>query len=826
MKRKGKQWRSFEEARMYVRALHLNNQRVWAAFCASGQRPSDIPSNPDKVYPQFLGYGDFLGTDAVANRNRSFRPFEEARMYARGLALKSAKEWQQHCQGEKPDDIPSAPDLVYEEFVSWGNWLGTGTLATKTRQYRSFEEARAFVHTLHLNNVREWEAYVQSPRKPTDIPSSPRTVYPNEFLGWGDWLGSINSWTKAALLSLLQTLRENIAFLQEQEVYAILDRVGALPRLYTLLSIASPLHVFNDLRYNDGQALEKALNEQAEETTPDTRLSDEIGTREAIDTESVTTERSSPLLSEEAFKGMKKIISLPYLDEEILEDMILHRVNALWERSMNEGEPSVEEVLSKRNGNPYFEEITRRYRAEREAVEQLPIPSGWSFADFKGMLCMPNLMQRRVAWLVRERRRVGNWSGVGAGKTLSAILSSRVLGAKLTLVIAAHATLKQWREQLLNAFPDSLITEDLTVDIPAHGEQHWYILMNYERFQQRYRNTYRDALVRLCPDFIVLDEIQFIKYRDKEESHRRQALAGLLAQVVEAHPSCAVLGMSATPILNELIEARALLEIVTGLSFSDIGVRPTATNALAMHRLLTLHGIRHRPRYEQDLSVQIRKEVRNDLLDALLQAKKSLLGTEQALLAAKLEIVRPFLRKGTLVYTHYVEGIVEPAMRALEAMGLTVGLFTGEEKSGLEPFRRGEIDVLLASSAIGIGLDGLQQVCNCVILLSPPWTSAAYEQIIGRVRRQGSQFDHVEVIIPQITLETNGEAWSWDERRMACIAYKRTLSDCVLDGTIPETIQINQQEFLRQSSEALERWMTRVQGKGVEAELLMKSVER
>lgn len=42
-------------------------------------------------------------------------------------------------------------------------------------------------------------------------------------------------------------------------------------------------------------------------------------------------------------------------------------------------------------------------------------------------------MQRLAAVQVRDKKRVGNWSGTGAGKTLSAVLASRVINAHLTV---------------------------------------------------------------------------------------------------------------------------------------------------------------------------------------------------------------------------------------------------------------------------------------------------------------------------------------------------------------------------------------------------------
>ena len=100
-------------------------------------------------------------------------------------------------------------------------------------------------------------------------------------------------------------------------------------------------------------------------------------------------------------------------------------------------------------------------------------------------------------------------------------------------------------------------------------------------------------------------------------------------------------------------------------------------------------------------------------------------------------------------------------------------------------------------------------------MLCLPWTSAQYEQVVGRIRRQGSAFGDVEIIVPQVTLDYEGETWSWDQRRMACIQYKRTLSDCALDGHIPETVRISPNALLRKSQEALERWIARVSEEGL-----------
>ena len=188
-------FRPFSEARTFVHTLNLNSQNEWKAFGRSGERPKDIPGNPNKVYLDdgWAGYGDWLGTRKVSNCNRIFRPFDEARAFVRTLGVNSLEAWRAYCKsGKKPHDIPGNPNTAYAEtgWVGFGDWLGTGKIAISQRRFRPFLEARRFALTLQLKTIEEWRRYCKSGEKPWDIPSAPSSTYKHE--GWiniSDWLG-------------------------------------------------------------------------------------------------------------------------------------------------------------------------------------------------------------------------------------------------------------------------------------------------------------------------------------------------------------------------------------------------------------------------------------------------------------------------------------------------------------------------------------------------------------------------------------------------------------------------------------------------------------
>ena len=186
----------FESARDYVRSLGLKSCKEWHSYCKSGMKPDDIPSSPTRVYKDqgWKGWGDWLGTGAIAPKNRQYLDFYAARDYVRTLNLKNAKEWEAYIKsGQKPNNIPSTPRHIYKDkgWVSLGDWLGSKSTSCRYRQHLDFESARDYVRSLGLKNASEWNLYCKSGQKPDNIPWLPYETYKNKgWVSYGDWLGT------------------------------------------------------------------------------------------------------------------------------------------------------------------------------------------------------------------------------------------------------------------------------------------------------------------------------------------------------------------------------------------------------------------------------------------------------------------------------------------------------------------------------------------------------------------------------------------------------------------------------------------------------------
>lgn len=124
---KASRYRNFEDARKFVRSLHLKNLKEWKAYCISGLKPDDIPTSVYAIYKQkgWISMGDWLGTNVISSQKRTYREFKEARKFVRDLKIKYYADWLLYCKsGAKPEDIPRNAAQKYKSkgWISWGDF--------------------------------------------------------------------------------------------------------------------------------------------------------------------------------------------------------------------------------------------------------------------------------------------------------------------------------------------------------------------------------------------------------------------------------------------------------------------------------------------------------------------------------------------------------------------------------------------------------------------------------------------------------------------------------------------------------------------------------
>jgi hypothetical protein len=668
-------------------------------------------------------------------------------------------------------------------------------------------------------------------------------------------------WMVDGLREFLRGLRAHLGVLPPQDLYAICRSNGLLrsaqskfaKRLLTGEIAAEELDAFIDGRQDPpeldttvlvgfGDELEGGLDGTAGRPEDEVGLGDEeIAAEVAVGADDVGgDEPPLPLVSSDGILAAAGAIVFADSDDETVDYLVASAVARIWGHAYRDEAAALAETGTQRS-DVYAERVRQTFRAQHDAALSLAIPAGYDFRPGSGTdLALPNLMQRRVASQVVIERRVGNWSGTGAGKTLSAVLSSRAIGAELTVICCPNSTVgvgpdgrpdgEGWIAVIRNAFPDSEVawktweprwTGDGADDWRDGGVAHRprYLVMNYEQFQNP------DSEGRIArfletehPDMVIVDEIHFAKQRyEKQMSTRKRLVAGLVTNAAKTRPALAVLGMSATPVINNLQEGRSLVELITGEAHDDLPTKITLDNCLALHQRLVRLGSRWMPQWEP---IVTEREVPIDcgaVLEEVRRAGKSRgfdpLKIEQILTRVRIPAIVAAIEPGeaALVYTHYVDGIVEPLVAALRDAGHRTSVFTGDERHGLADFRAGRADVLVASSAIATGVDGLQYRASKLIINCLPWTSAEYEQVKGRLIRQGQHAQTVDVIVPVTFADNDGVEWSWCRSRLARNRWKASVADAAVDGVIPKGVIESESSLVARSMRALEEWLARVE---------------
>jgi SNF2 family DNA or RNA helicase len=140
-----------------------------------------------------------------------------------------------------------------------------------------------------------------------------------------------------------------------------------------------------------------------------------------------------------------------------------------------------------------------------------------------------------------------------------------VINGKMTLIVCPNDIVGQWDRSISEIFPDSIVTTGKEAFYQKYNEnKRQYLVLNYDKFSQEESPNLILKLAKEKVDFVVLDEIHFVKKRDEESSQRRKNLDGLMTAVRKKNRNIKVLGLSATPLVNNLMEGRSLLELITG----------------------------------------------------------------------------------------------------------------------------------------------------------------------------------------------------------------------------------------------------------------------
>lgn len=195
---KKREYLEFEKCREIVVTFGLKSYDEWREFCKTGQKPKDIPTAANRIYKNkgWISWAHFLGQKRKSNweKSQSFASFQKARKITRSHKLSSGEKYRGFLK-DNPQitNLPTHPNRVYrgKGWAGWGDWLGTGRVATRERNYWNFQKARQYARSLNLNSMQEWVDLWDAGKTTKFIMRNPETskTYKSDWKGAEDFLG-------------------------------------------------------------------------------------------------------------------------------------------------------------------------------------------------------------------------------------------------------------------------------------------------------------------------------------------------------------------------------------------------------------------------------------------------------------------------------------------------------------------------------------------------------------------------------------------------------------------------------------------------------------
>ena len=181
---------SYDDAKKIIHKLKIPSS---TAFFKLDKIPERIPKSPASTYKKqgtWVSWGDFLGTNTLGPNDYVFVNYDEAKIIIHKLKIKGKENF--FKLGKLPKGIPKDPPNTYKKqgtWISWGDFLGTGTVAHQNKEFLSYDQAKKVIHKLKIPSR---DAYTKLDKLPKGIPKDPHKKYKTEgtWISWGDYLGT------------------------------------------------------------------------------------------------------------------------------------------------------------------------------------------------------------------------------------------------------------------------------------------------------------------------------------------------------------------------------------------------------------------------------------------------------------------------------------------------------------------------------------------------------------------------------------------------------------------------------------------------------------
>lgn len=728
-----------------------------------------------------------------------YPPYEEAREYALDQDCRSIQDWINHTKTDQFDTrFPLHPDTEYKPiFKEKGGYpFFLGYTRKKHRPRLTHEEVQKIITKFDARWVTDYQMYPDAMLMTWfenqglfKVKDPLQQILFKNLVSWRtdpEGIKAIRFYFHAIIIGDLSRLKQTFYNPETDRKFSLETKEGYIDRQYTRLSDVRP----QQLLANPEQVGVAKIMDHALSVVPDEN------------------------------------------DRDWWNFQVSFSVKLLWYAIFDENTGNAELAKirkQKRGQNKFHDTVLKTFFEEYKSVTTMSYKQKYYTYHLP-----PFLNQLYCAWMMRKRNFFFDMSSTGTGKTGSGLISAMSQRTRRCLIICPKNIVVQWQKNVKKFYNScyashseqhkTFIPNEFFLDDPDNKTK--FHVINYDKFNNvTSANTVVSQFAsRNSVDMIILDEshrVKSAKEDEKEDTATRRNVSLLINQLRKNSRNLKVLMLSATPVVNKISEGKSLLEMGTGTNYT-FSTYPTVLNASKLYTEFQPYCMRWVKQYAIDqrgkddpiiVRAYIPEHITQDQFGDLHWDDFDEFNTKYRI-ATILKLIREAKKKKDdariIIYTDYIDGIVDQLQIALNNAELRYGLFIGADKSGMirktgkrdnegneiieNPFVLGELDVLIASSPIAVGVDDLQYDCNTIIFNGLVWTWAKFEQIVGRLVRTGQTQDHVNIHL--VFANLNGYEYDYKVKYLRILA-KKSIGDCVTTGTLPPKISLGSTEKQR-----------------------------
>lgn len=432
---------------------------------------------------------------------------------------------------------------------------------------------------------------------------------------------------------------------------------------------------------------------------------------------------------------------------------------------------------------------------------------------------------------MRERDFFLNYSDTGAGKTKAAIAVSYYVPCKHTLILCPNSVKNTWKTQINEAEMGKPKQIEIDNIITNYSDDEWtYEIFNYEKFNSESNAVSRiKSLVRSKSyDLIVFDEVHRLKNKNAQTYEQ---VSKMLAMMHKVNPKLKILGATATPITTSNADLQGIYELMSNKKADEVNLGTIATKLINANKILETMGFGYFPeskipvRYngidsktlfkvkagktpgKQIFHTDLAQIDGSSIEEDCIKYRHNVCKREELHIDLKFDNYKQYLGKGVVIFTQYTYGdyILNLLKSKVENEGYSCAIYSGGCKEtddgtdSINAFVNGKFDVLIGTTSMTTGVDGLQKVCNKLILHNIPAVWSEFHQLIGRFDRTGSNFEKegVDVYVPMVVFNLeDGNTVSFDKRRWNLCMYRKTKDDITKGGHLDEISVVEKEKLV------------------------------